>query len=86
MGYFLLYENMLNSVLIAKDKFLKQGGIMVPGNCWLFLAPYHNDANALMSFRDEYDNVINSCTDELSPQFLMGCQNEIFQIDMNKAL
>jgi hypothetical protein len=40
MGYFLIYENMLNSVLIAKEKFLKKEGIMIPGICQLFLAPY----------------------------------------------
>jgi hypothetical protein len=42
MGYFLIYENMLNSVLVAKEKFLKSGGIMVPGACKIFLAPYDN--------------------------------------------
>jgi len=26
MGYFLLYESMLNSVLVARDKFLKEDG------------------------------------------------------------
>jgi hypothetical protein len=30
MGYFLLYENMLPSVLEARSKFLKEGGIMLP--------------------------------------------------------
>ena len=30
MGYFLLYESMLDSVLWARDKYLKQGGKMLP--------------------------------------------------------
>lgn len=30
MGYCLLYESMLNSVLIARDHWLKPGGAMLP--------------------------------------------------------
>jgi len=30
MGYFLLYESMLDTVLLARDKYLKPGGLMFP--------------------------------------------------------
>ena len=30
MGYFLLYESMLDSVLWARDKYLVEGGKMLP--------------------------------------------------------
>ena len=30
MGFHLLHESMLDSVLIARDKFLKAGGLMLP--------------------------------------------------------
>ncbi len=30
MGYFLLYESMLDSVIYARDKYLKPGGLMLP--------------------------------------------------------
>ncbi|QRV77095.1 protein arginine N-methyltransferase 3 [Ceratobasidium sp. AG-Ba] len=33
MGYALLYESMLDSVLFARDKFLRVGGLMVPSQC-----------------------------------------------------
>jgi protein arginine N-methyltransferase 3 len=33
MGYALLYESMLDSVLHARDRFLKPGGIMAPSQC-----------------------------------------------------
>jgi predicted RNA methylase len=46
MGYFLIFENMANSVLIAKAKFLKPGGKVIPGKGTLFLAPYDQIANA----------------------------------------
>mmetsp|Transcript_52877 Transcript_52877/g.169363 ORF Transcript_52877/g.169363 Transcript_52877/m.169363 type:complete len:407 (+) Transcript_52877:58-1278(+) len=39
MGYFLLRESMLDSVLIARDKHLKPGGAMFPSHATLSLAP-----------------------------------------------
>ncbi|KAF4577438.1 Protein arginine N-methyltransferase 3-like C2H2 zinc finger domain-containing protein [Pleurotus pulmonarius] len=41
MGYALLYESMLDSVLVARDRFLKRGedtGIMAPSQCQMMLA------------------------------------------------
>lgn len=38
MGYFLLYESMLDTVLYARDKYLKQGGLIFPDKATLFLA------------------------------------------------
>jgi len=39
MGYFLLRESMLDSVLEARDKFLKPGGMLFPSHATLYLAP-----------------------------------------------
>jgi len=33
MGYALLYESMLDSVLHARDRFLRPGGLLVPSQC-----------------------------------------------------
>ncbi len=33
MGYFLLYEAMLDTVLWARDKYLKKGGLILPDKC-----------------------------------------------------
>lgn len=38
MGYALLYESMLDSVLVARDRFLKPGGVMAPSQCQMMLA------------------------------------------------
>jgi protein arginine N-methyltransferase 1 len=38
MGYFLLYESMLDTVLLARDKYLKPGGLIFPDTATLFLA------------------------------------------------
>ncbi|KAI0045962.1 protein arginine N-methyltransferase [Auriscalpium vulgare] len=38
MGYFLLYESMLDTVLDARDRYLKPGGLIFPDHATLFLA------------------------------------------------
>ncbi|KAF8769274.1 hypothetical protein HU200_006787 [Digitaria exilis] len=42
MGYMLLYESMLPSVLFARDKWLKPGGLILPSHATLFMAPITN--------------------------------------------
>lgn len=39
MGFYLLHEGMLDSVLIARDKFLKPGGEMFPESAAIYVAP-----------------------------------------------
>jgi protein arginine N-methyltransferase 3 len=38
MGYALLYESMLDSVLVSRDRFLRPGGVMAPSQCQMVLA------------------------------------------------
>ena len=38
MGYFLLYESMLDSVLFARDKYLVPGGKMLPDKADIYIA------------------------------------------------
>ncbi|GBF96659.1 arginine N-methyltransferase [Raphidocelis subcapitata] len=46
MGYFLLRESMLDSVVLARDKFMAPGGAMYPSHARMFLAPIHTEAGA----------------------------------------
>ncbi|ETN66844.1 protein arginine n-methyltransferase [Anopheles darlingi] len=39
MGFFLLHEGMLDSVLVARDRFLKPNGLMFPDTATIYLAP-----------------------------------------------
>ncbi|XP_064554097.1 uncharacterized protein Art8 [Drosophila montana] len=39
MGFYLLHEGMLDSVLFARDNFLKPDGLMFPSECTIFVAP-----------------------------------------------
>ncbi|XP_040996975.1 probable protein arginine N-methyltransferase 6 isoform X1 [Juglans microcarpa x Juglans regia] len=44
MGYMLLYESMLGSVITARDRWLKPGGLILPSNATLYMAPItHSD-------------------------------------------
>lgn len=55
MGYMLMYESMLPSVLHARDKWLKQGGLMFPEEVKLHIAP--------VSDYEDYDEWVEFCKD-----------------------
>ena len=44
MGYFLLYESMLDSVFYARDKYLRKGGKMLPDRAELYIAALEDSA------------------------------------------
>ena len=47
MGYALLYEGMLDSVLWARDHYLAKGGAMIPAHADLWIAPFSDHEFAL---------------------------------------
>lgn len=52
MGFYLLHEGMLDSVLLARDRFLKPGGHMFPDRAILYVAPC-----SLPSHFDDWNDV-----------------------------
>ncbi|KAI5481118.1 protein arginine N-methyltransferase 3 [Pseudohyphozyma bogoriensis] len=44
MGYFLLYECMLDSVLVAKERFMRPGGLMVPSQTSIMLSLFAGES------------------------------------------
>jgi protein arginine N-methyltransferase 1 len=56
MGYCLLYESMLNSVLVARDKFLKPDGLIFPDKATMYISAIEDG-----EYKDEkigfWDNV-----------------------------
>jgi len=45
MGYFLLRESMLDSIIRARDKFLKKStGLMFPSHCTMYVAPVSDES------------------------------------------
>lgn len=43
MGYCLLYESMLSSVIWARDRWLKPGGLLLPDHATIYVAPVCDD-------------------------------------------
>lgn len=43
MGYFLLRESMLDSVLVARDRFLAPGGALYPSHASIYMAPIRSN-------------------------------------------
>ena len=39
MGFYLVHEGMLDSVIVARDKFLKENGLLFPSIAKLYAAP-----------------------------------------------
>ncbi|KAK1257056.1 putative protein arginine N-methyltransferase 6 [Acorus gramineus] len=57
MGYMLLYESMLSSVIFARDRWLKPGGLILPSHASLYMAPItHSDRyhESIDFWRDVY--------------------------------
>ncbi|XP_022824286.1 protein arginine N-methyltransferase 6 [Spodoptera litura] len=52
MGFYLLHEGMLDSVLYARDRFLKDGGEIFPESATIYIAPC-----SVPSMYNQWDNV-----------------------------
>jgi len=63
MGYFLLYESMLDSVLWARDKYLNKGGKILPDRCTMYVAGIEDAQykNEKKSFWDDVYGVNMNC-------------------------
>ena len=43
MGYFLLFESMMDTVLFARDKWLVEGGLILPDKCTMHIASIEDE-------------------------------------------
>ncbi|RKO97683.1 hypothetical protein CXG81DRAFT_15179 [Caulochytrium protostelioides] len=59
MGYFLLFENMLNSVLAARDRHLKPDGLLAPNVTATYIAAFSSED--MYADRVEYWNNVYGC-------------------------
>ena len=69
MGYFLLRESMFDSVIVARDRWLKEGGAMFPSHAKMYLAPIRTQTSAKK--REDFED---SCVgwDEFADQTLQN--------------
>ncbi|KAL9925554.1 arginine methyltransferase 8 [Glossina fuscipes fuscipes] len=83
MGFYLLHEGMLDSVLFARDNFLKPDGLMFPTECAIYVAP----CSVPCRF-DDWNNVDGVCLKSFSSQLRKQNSNkpEILQISPEQLL
>ncbi|XP_060949934.1 protein arginine N-methyltransferase 6 [Limanda limanda] len=78
MGYALLHESMLNSVLFARDKWLKPGGLILPNRAELFIAPINDPVvedrlNFWYTVEEQY-GVDMSCMSSFAQRCIMNSE------------
>ncbi|XP_046662593.1 protein arginine N-methyltransferase 6 [Homalodisca vitripennis] len=71
MGFYLLHEGMLDSILAARDKHLKEGGKMFPYKCIIYSAPCQ-----LPGYFQLWDNFNGVKMSTLGQALRKGCQGE----------
>ncbi|GLE01726.1 hypothetical protein PINS_up010560 [Pythium insidiosum] len=59
MGYFLLRESMFDSVIVARDRWLKPEGAMFPSHASMFIAPICNEDDSNKRF-NEFSNAMDN--------------------------
>ena len=98
MGYCLLYEGMLDSVLYARDHFLVKGGLIFPEHGRIYVAAI-NDSQYKLESDSFYDASINPygvsmkmykeqkssfvSVDRIEPHLIISNECKIFDVDIN---
>ncbi|KAK3343970.1 S-adenosyl-L-methionine-dependent methyltransferase [Lasiosphaeria hispida] len=95
MGYALLYEAMLPSVLYARDRYLAPDGLLVPSHCNLWVAPVADAeyvADHIAFWRDVYgfdmqpmqrDIYADSRVQTMNPASLCGTPSAFRALDLH---
>ena len=79
MGYCLLYESMLDSVIYARDKYLALDGLMVPSHATLRIAPLADSdlkASHIDFWRDVYSFDMTAMLDRAHEEVLVRVVDE----------
>lgn len=75
MGYFLLRESMLDTVLHARDRYLRPGGAMYPSHSRMYLAPIRSHYSAQRA--DELKSAIDGWS------YFVQDTKELYGVDMS---
>ncbi|KAL7436231.1 hypothetical protein ACHAXM_006326 [Skeletonema potamos] len=95
MGYFLLYESMLNTVLHARDKWLKPGGVIFPDKAVMYISAIEDEQMKYERI-DFWENVYGfdmsalkeaalkePVVDIVDPKCIVTSADPILNIDLN---
>jgi hypothetical protein len=91
MGYCLLYEAMLPSVLYARDKYLKPNGILAPSSATIWMAPVADPeyvADHISYWRDVYgfdmkamqEGIYDDCRVQTMPESCLAGEPHPFRV------
>ncbi len=96
MGYFLLYESMLDTVIYARDNYLKPDGLIFPDHCTMWLAAIE-DGEYKEDKIEYWDNVYGfdysifkniamaePLVDTVQQDSIVSDAHKIFEIDLYK--
>ncbi|RMD44500.1 hypothetical protein DV735_g740, partial [Chaetothyriales sp. CBS 134920] len=82
MGYGLLYESMLDSVIYARDRYLVEGGLMVPSHATLRIAPLA-DSQLRIDYVDFWKDVYGF---KMTPMLEKACDEALIRSVEEKGL
>ncbi|XP_071385768.1 protein arginine N-methyltransferase 6 [Centroberyx affinis] len=91
MGYALLHESMLNSVLYARDKWLKKpGGLILPSKAELYISPVSDPVvedrlNFWCTVKDQY-GVDMSCMSDFARRCIMNSDITVNAVTVEDVL
>ncbi|XP_029978862.1 protein arginine N-methyltransferase 6 [Sphaeramia orbicularis] len=90
MGYALLHESMLNSVLYARDKWLKPGGLILPSRAELYIAPISDPVvedrlHFWFAVKDQY-GIDMSCMSDFARRCIMNSDITVNTVTVEDVL
>lgn len=90
MGYALLHESMLNSVVYARDKWLRPGGVILPSRAELYIAPINDPVlddrlHFWHTVKDQY-GVDMSCMCDFARKCLMNADITVTTVTLEDVL
>lgn len=80
MGYFLLFEGMLDSVIYARNNYLKEGGLLLPNRCNISLVGY-GDEKRYQEFIEFFNNVYSFDMSCMIKEILQEAHVETCNVD-----
>ena len=92
MGYFLLYESMLDTVLLARDKYLAPGGLLFPDQATIYLAAIEDQdykeekINCELRVSDEFLGFVNFTPPIPRHTFIIACHIPYMPLSASSTL
>lgn len=84
MGYFLLRESMLDSIVRARDKFLKSTGLMFPSHCTMLVAPVVDEEERKVSANEYASSMSDWHNFEQTTSQMYGVNMNVLEKDFDR--